>query len=66
MVSEVFDHTSVVKFLEYRFNFTSNNISPWRRAMTGDLMSFFDFEHPDYTWPDLPDTSNYVAVCGVM
>eukprot|EP01034_Spumella_vulgaris_P026554 gene26554-33154_t len=60
VVSEIFDHTSVIRFLEVRFNFTSNNISPWRRAMTGDLTSFFDFEKPNYTWPLLPDTSSYV------
>jgi phospholipase C len=62
VVSQIFDHTSVIRFLEVRFNFTTNNISPWRRAITGDLTSFFDFEHPNYTWPDLPDTSKYVEV----
>jgi phospholipase C len=62
VVSEIFDHTSVIRLLETRFNFTTNNISPWRRAMTGDLTSFFDFEHPDYSWPELPDTSQYAEV----
>jgi phospholipase C len=28
--------------------------------MTGDLINAFDFENPDYSWPLLPDTSNYV------
>eukprot|EP00298_Acanthocystis_sp_HF-20_P016633 c21536_g1_i1.p1 GENE.c21536_g1_i1~~c21536_g1_i1.p1 ORF type:complete len:724 (-),score=311.80 c21536_g1_i1:22-1950(-) len=59
VISQVFDHTSVARFLEKRFNITCNNISPWRRTVTGDLTTAFDFDHPDYTWPVLPDTSNY-------
>jgi phospholipase C len=60
VVSETFDHTSVLKFLEIKFNVEISTISPWRRAVTGNLMSFFDFEsEPDYSWPILPDTSNY-------
>lgn len=59
VISEIFDHTSVIQFIEKRFNVLCENISPWRRAMTGDLTSAFDFNNPDYTWPDLPDTSNY-------
>jgi phospholipase C len=62
VVSEAFDHTSILQFLEVRFNVTCPNISPWRRAMTGDLLSAFDFENPNYDWPasSLPDTSDYV------
>ena len=41
--SEVFDHTSVLRFLEARFGVAAPNISPWRRAVTGDLTSVFDF-----------------------
>jgi len=58
--SQVFDHTSVIKFVEKRFKVNCPNISPWRRAVCGDLTSVFDFDHPDSTWPTLPDTSNYV------
>ena len=59
--SEVLDHTSVIRLLETKFGFFCPNISPWRRAITGDLLAAFDFDHPDYSWPDnLPDTSNYV------
>lgn len=54
------DHTSVVKFLELRFDVHCPNISPWRRAVAGDLTSAFNFSHPDYTWPPLPDTSDNV------
>lgn len=52
--SEIGDHTSTIKLLEERFGFKCNNISPWRRAITGNLLHAFDFEHPDYSWPQLP------------
>ena len=45
--SEVFDHTSVIRFLEKRFGVIEPNITPWRRAVTGDLTSAFDFQTPD-------------------
>jgi len=35
--SEINDHTSVMKFIEKRFNIHFPNISPWRRAIVGDL-----------------------------
>lgn len=41
--SQVFDHTSVLRFLETRFGVQAPNISPWRRAVAGDLTSVFDF-----------------------
>lgn len=56
--SELFDHTSVLRFLEARFGVTETNISPWRRAVCGDLTSAFDFASPHEAWDfDLPDTS---------
>lgn len=45
--SEVFDHTSVLRFLEKRFGVAEPNISPWRRAVCGDLTSAFDFARAD-------------------
>jgi phospholipase C len=45
--SEVFDHTSVIRFLEARFGVAEPNISPWRRAVCGDLTSAFDFKTPN-------------------
>lgn len=45
--SEVFDHTSIVRFLEARFGVHEPNISAWRRAVCGDLTSCFDFGAPD-------------------
>ncbi|MGR8008091.1 phosphocholine-specific phospholipase C [Streptomyces hypolithicus] len=41
--SEVFDHTSVIRFLEEWTGIEEPNITPWRRAVTGDLTSAFDF-----------------------
>jgi phospholipase C len=56
--SEVFDHTSVIQFLEKRFGVQEPNISAWRRAVTGDLTSAFNFDDPDDAefYADLPDT----------
>ncbi|MFI8292348.1 phospholipase C, phosphocholine-specific [Streptomyces sp. ms191] len=41
--SETFDHTSVIRFLERLTGIREPNITPWRRAVTGDLTSAFDF-----------------------
>jgi phospholipase C len=41
--SQVFDHTSVLRLLEARFGVPEPQITPWRRAVTGDLTSVFDF-----------------------
>jgi len=45
--SQLFDHTSVIRFLEARFGVMEPNISPWRRAVCGDLTSAFDFKSPN-------------------
>jgi phospholipase C len=61
--SQLFDHTSVAQFLEKRFGVTIPGISPWHRAVCGDLTSAFDFVHPnDPTFPKLPDMSNYAQI----
>ncbi|MGT2463437.1 phosphocholine-specific phospholipase C [Sinomonas atrocyanea] len=57
--SETFDHTSIVRFLEARFGVKSPNITPWRRAVCGDLTSAFDFSATAGTAPALPDTASY-------
>jgi len=55
--SQVFDHTSVIRFLEARFGVMEPNISPWRRAVCGDLTSAFDFKTPNrQPMPALPPT----------
>ncbi|MDT8913283.1 phosphocholine-specific phospholipase C [Amycolatopsis sp. PS_44_ISF1] len=57
--SEVFDHTSILRFLERRFGVRETNISPWRRAVVGDLTSAFDFSGTDSRVPGLPSTAGY-------
>lgn len=54
--SEVFDHTSVIRFLEKRFDVMEPNISAWRRAVCGDLTSCFDFGTPNAELASLPNT----------
>lgn len=41
--SQVFDHTSITRFLEKWTGIEEPNISPWRRTVCGDLTSAFDF-----------------------
>ncbi|WP_369179912.1 phosphocholine-specific phospholipase C [Streptomyces mutabilis] len=57
--SETFDHTSVIRFMERRFGVREPNISPWRRAVCGDLTSAFDFSRKDSRPARLPDTDSY-------
>lgn len=59
VASEVFDHTSVLRFLEARFGVAEPNISAWRRAVCGDLTSCFDFRGADTRlfMPALPATA---------
>lgn len=61
--SEVFDHVSTIKFMEKRFGVMEPNISDWRRAISGDLTSAFDFKTPnaDLTKLNLPSTDDYKA-----
>ncbi|MER7763554.1 phospholipase C, phosphocholine-specific [Streptomyces sp. NPDC097619] len=57
--SETFDHTSVIRFMESRFGVREPNISPWRRAVCGDLTSAFDFTRTDTAPAALPPTAGY-------
>ncbi len=45
--SQVHDHTSVIRFIESRFGVQEPLITPWRRAVSGDLTGCFDFAHPE-------------------
>jgi phospholipase C len=54
--SGLFDHTSLLRFLETRFGAEVPNLSAWRRATVGDLTSAFNFTKPDPSIPALPDT----------
>jgi len=62
--SEVFDHTSLIRFIEARYadrhpGLVETNITPWRRAIAGDLTSAFNFRNPNTKVVSLPDTSGY-------
>ncbi len=63
--SEVFDHTSLIRFIEQRFGrefggLSEPNITAWRRAVVGDLTSAFDFRSPKDGVVPLPSTAGYV------
>jgi phospholipase C len=57
--SEVSDHTSLIRFLERRFGVVEPNITPWRRAVAGDLTSAFNFDSPNDAVVSLPSTVAY-------
>jgi phospholipase C len=68
--SEVFDHTSLIRFIEQRFGpghagLREANITPWRRAVCGDLTSAFNFSNPNDAVPSLPATKGYVPADSV-
>jgi phospholipase C len=63
--SQVFDHTSLIRFIEARFGtgggaLYETNITPWRRCISGDLTSAFNFKTPNDGVVTLPSTSGYV------
>jgi len=65
--SEVFDHTSLIRFLERRFaphhrDLIETNITAWRRAVCGDLTSAFNFAKPNAAPVELPATTTYIPV----
>ena len=62
--SELFDHTSIIRFMEARYadgnpELIETNITPWRRAVAGDLTSAFDFRNPNSKVVPLPGTASY-------
>lgn len=67
--SDVFDHTSILRFLETRFGAEVPNLSAWRRTAVGDLTTAFNFSKVDTSVPSLPSTATaipaIVAQCAV-
>lgn len=60
--SELFDHTSVLQFMEKRFGVQEPNISAWRRSVCGDLTSALDFAGgAGRAAKALPDTGDFLA-----
>jgi len=62
--SQVFDHTSISRFLEAWTGVKNTNISVWRRQVCGDLTSAFDFAHPNTNYPSLPTVSGITCDSG--
>jgi phospholipase C len=63
--SQLFDHTSLIRFIEKRFGsrypgLLEQNITPWRRAVAGDLTSAFNFARPNEAKVSLPSTIAYI------
>jgi phospholipase C len=63
--SEVFDHTSLIRFVQARFGnesapLTNPNITAWREAVCGDLTSAFNFAAPNDATVTLPSTAAYI------
>ena len=61
--SEVFDHTSQIRFLEERFAIRCPNISAWRRSVTGDLTSTLAATSGTRL-PSLPTTTSWSSQVG--
>jgi phospholipase C len=67
--SQVFDHTSVIRFIQARFSnlaveLNEPNITAWRQCVTGDLTSAFNFKTPNDAVVTLPSTAGYVPPNG--
>ena len=63
--SQVLDHTSLIRFIERRFGseypgIMESNITKWRRAVSGDLTSAFNFASPNDATVPLPSTVAYI------
>jgi len=54
--SEVFDHTSTLRFLEARFGVEVPNLTEWRRQTCGDMTSTLNFSTPNPATPTLPSS----------
>lgn len=72
--SELFDHTSLLRFIEEwcvqaqglpRASVECPHISPWRRAVCGDMLSAFNFATPNTDWDTrLPRSATYTKNWG--
>ncbi len=72
--SELFDHTSLIRFMEEwcvqaqglaREAVTCPHISPWRRALCGDMTRAFNFANPNTEWDNkIPRSAAYLKNWG--
>jgi phospholipase C len=58
---DTFDHTSLLQFIEARFGVEVAHLTPWRRSVSGDLTSAFNFARPQFTAPQIPAALPWVA-----
>jgi phospholipase C len=59
--SEVYDHTSTIRFMERVFGVEEPNISAWRRRTCGDLTASLNLQRGRArSFPGLPGTRNYM------
>ncbi len=58
--SEVYDHTSVLRFMEELFGVEEPNISAWRRRCAGDLTRTLNVPAQRASFPALPPTRDYL------
>jgi phospholipase C len=49
--SNVYDHTSMLRFLATWTGVKPANVTSWRASVTGDLTAAFDFQNPDFSIP---------------
>jgi len=68
--AQVFDHTSIIRFIEQRFGaqnpvLQEPNITPWRRVVSGDLTSAFNFKTPNSVKTTLPAATAYAPPDGL-
>ena len=61
IASETFDHTSSLQFLELLTGVTIPNITPWRRATFGNLVSAFGFPQFPSAVRSLPGTKAHAG-----
>jgi phospholipase C len=69
VATETFDHTSQLRLLEKRFGVDVPNLTAWRRSVTGDMTSTFDFRSkPNPARPLIgdpnPKVQAAIAECG--
>ena len=64
--SQVFDHTSVIRFLETWTGVKEPNISAWRRQVCGDLSSALDFGSSSISVPTMPDTTTLASAAATQ
>jgi phospholipase C len=51
----------VIQFIEKRFGVIETHITPWRRAISGDLTAALNFKFANPVPPKLPDTDNFIS-----